>query len=50
MANKADKQAKSEPAKDEKVTQINPSAGKTIDERMADLLKDHQNMGARPKG
>lgn len=31
-------------------TQINPAAGKDIDERMADLLKDHQAMGARPKG
>jgi hypothetical protein len=28
---------------------INPAAGKTIDERMADLLAEHQAMGARPK-
>jgi hypothetical protein len=26
---------------------INPSAGKSIDERMADLYADHKRMGAR---
>ncbi len=36
------------PAKSPFAGEINPSAGKSIDERMADLLADHQRMGARP--
>lgn len=47
----AEKKAATDKAAEKKAeeTEVNPAAGKTIDERMADLLKDHQRMGARPK-
>ena len=37
------------PKKEAKPVVDDTPQGKTIDERMADLLRDHQAMGARPK-
>lgn len=48
----ADKKAKAEepqqtPKADETKDGMESLAGKTIDQRMADLLRDHKKMGAR---
>lgn len=52
MAKKESKAVVVEQPKEPKVESVSgiPTAnGKNIDERMADLLKEHQEMGARPK-
>jgi hypothetical protein len=43
----ATKKAQESPKEEPKVEPKQDDAGKTIDERMADLLKDHKKMGAR---
>jgi hypothetical protein len=47
MAKKAEEQPKAEAPKVEQPKQDDTPQGKTIDERMADLLADHKKMGAR---